>query len=487
MKRFTFCIILISSLLSACGGGSSSSSERGEGDAFTGCQLDQKLFDKSEVFEPLAVTLSENQIPRSFSLEKYAPKRLSQGRQGSCTAWATAYAGVTILHAAAMGKNPDEIAYSPAFVYNQITRGRCTGTHIGSTLDFIAQIGLVDFEEFPYTDRTCATQPDASDIQEAKQNRIKGYNRLTKDDDDYKVDIQAIKQNIAQGAPVITGIPVGGTFYQMEGKKLWKPTREDYDALERSMDGHIVDDGGSSSFGGHALCIIGYDDDYEGGAFQIMNSWGEDWADRGLFWMRYEDFEYFCNKYYGEAYGLYPIPRQVNANYDFAASIGLLENQTQQYLPFKAKSGSTFQTTKSFPKGTRFKIAVNNSTACYTYVIGQETDGSSYVLFPYTEKHSPYCGITGGRLFPKDYSLELDDIGKKDVMAVIFSKNQLDYKSLNQKISQSAGSSYEEKIKNAVFGEVIADVKYTDGEKIGFTANSNGKNIVVVVFEINKG
>ena len=53
------------------------------------------------------------------------------------------------------------------------------------------------------------------------------------------------------------------------------------------------------------------------------------------------------------------------------------------------------------------------------YLFGEETDGSSYVLFPYTEKHSPYCGITGTRLFPSDHSLEADDVGTVDVMAVV--------------------------------------------------------------------
>ena len=43
----------------------------------------------------------------------------------------------------------------------------------------------------------------------------------------------------------------------------------------------------------------------------------------------------------------------------------------------------------------------------YLYFRTWKDDGSSYVLFPYLKpgetvsKHSPYCGITGYRLFPK--------------------------------------------------------------------------------------
>jgi hypothetical protein len=50
--------------------------------------------------------------------------------------------------------------------------------------------------------------------------------------------------------------------------------------------------------------------------------------------------------------------------------------------------------------------------------MGQETDKGSYVLFPYTEKHSAYCEIKGTRMFPKDYSMSPDEIGDRDVMAI---------------------------------------------------------------------
>ena len=36
------------------------------------------------------------------------------------------------------------------------------------------------------------------------------------------------------------------------------------------------------------------------------------------------------------------------------------------------------------------------------------------VLFPYTEKHSPYCGTTGTRVFPRKQSLTADDVGTRD-------------------------------------------------------------------------
>ena len=68
-----------------CGGSGTSSGTRA-----AGCNIDQKKYDQSEVYEPLAASSSKNNIPSKFSLRKYAPKRQNQGQQGSCVAWASA-------------------------------------------------------------------------------------------------------------------------------------------------------------------------------------------------------------------------------------------------------------------------------------------------------------------------------------------------------------------------------------------------------------
>ncbi len=455
-----------------------------------GCKLDQKEFDKAEVFEPLAKTLPENNTGRKASLLKYAPKRMSQGRQGSCTAWACVYATTTILHATASGKNPDNIAFSPAFIYNQITKGNCTGTNIGVALDKLVSEGAVLLTDFPYTDESCNTQPNSQLKQKAEKFKLRGYNRLTLKHDNYKIDMEAIKQNIAQDAPVVIGMAVGGSFNSVGKNGLWAPTQQDYKNVKKSLDGHIVDDGGGSSFGGHAMTVIGFDDEYEGGAFQIMNSWGSDWGKDGLFWMRYKDFEYFVNTFSGEAYGLYPLTKEKKNNKDetdFKCAIGLLDNQTKKYYPFKGKGGNVFETEDVLPKGTKFKIAVKNEVECYVYVFGQETDGSSYVLFPYTAKHSAFMGIVGARLFPKDYSLQLDNKGQKDVMAVIFTKEKINYEALNKKISKSNAPTYQAKVAEALADTGIKQARMEDGEKISFSAKSKGKNAIAVIFEIKKG
>ena len=42
-----------------------------------------------------------------------------------------------------------------------------------------------------------------------------------------------------------------------------------------------------SNQGGHAITMVGYDDNRYGGALKVINSWGQAWGDGGFFWMPY--------------------------------------------------------------------------------------------------------------------------------------------------------------------------------------------------------
>jgi len=255
----------------------------------------------------------------------------------------------------------------------------------------------------------------------------------------------------------------------MKGKDMWIPSASDYKMY---------------GFGGHALCVIGYDDykDEKNGAFQIMNSWGEEWGKKGIFWISYNDFAHF-NK---EAYGLFPMG---DANHQESKTlnleIGLVNNSSKQKIAFKQKDKYLFQTSTPIKKGDKFKIEVTNNATCYTYIFGMETDKSSYVLFPYTKKHSPYCGIVGTRLFPRDFSLQADNIGNKDYMAVLITKVPIDYDAVNQQINAAAGSNYYQKIMNFL-GEDLIKPNFRTGKNISFQGQLSKENAVAIVMEIDK-
>jgi len=432
-----------------------------------GADLKQSEFDKADVFASLAP--NKNTLPDRVTLEEYAPNRKDQGTQGSCVAWSSAYAARTILQAYASGQDPNQLVFSPSFLYNQIGLEDCQGAYINEAMDLMTRMGSVPFAKFKYDENDCSREPSAALKQEAAQFKMRGYNRLTASEksNNYNLDMMAIKANLAQGAPVVIGMMVGGSFMEnMFGKKIWRPTSTDRR---------------KSGFGGHAMCVIGYDDNLEGGAFQIMNSWGPKWGENGIAWVRYSDFKEFVR----EAYGLDPMPRSNMDKSKFSAAIGLVRNNDKEYIPLNVVNGNVFSSAK-IKKGDKFKMEITNSVECFIYVFGMETDGSSYVLFPYTPKHSPFCGIVGTRLFPSDHSMQADEIGTQDYIAVVVTKNEIDYNALNNKITASKKGTYRERVMDALGNEDIEGVQFKGGQRVQFETDAKGKNAVAMIVEINK-
>ena len=333
----------------------------------SGYSFNPNEFKKANVYEGLADDNTKNPLPEAVSLLRFAPDRLNQGQQGSCVAWSSTYAARTIVEAASTNQPGNNTAYSPAFVYNQIGLEGCQGAYIQNAMELMSSKGVVAFNDFPYSDRDCSRQPNSVLLNKAAENKLHGFTRLTDGESTQGINVRAVKEHLAKDAPVVIGMMVGGSFMQsMMGKEMWAPTNEDCS---------------QTGFGGHAMCVIGYDDRKQ--AFQIMNSWGPEWGVNGIGWVRYGDFKEFVR----EAYGVDPMPKRGAAtNISFEAAIGLVKTDDKQYIPLKLKAGNIFETVSTVAPGTRFKMEIKNSTECYTYIFGQETDGSSYTLFPYPIK-----------------------------------------------------------------------------------------------------
>jgi hypothetical protein len=237
--------------------------------------------------------------------------------------------------------------------------------------------------------------------------------------------------------------------------------------------------------------VIGYDDRKFGGAFQIMNSWGREWGKDGVGWVRYGDFKNYAK----EAYGIDPLPKRSNvANIPLECNIGLVDNADNKYISLQSTGSNFFQTINPIKKGTRFKMSIENKTECYTYIFAMQADGSSVVLFPYLKpgetvsKHSPYCGITGYRLFPKAQSMEADEIGNRDYIAIVVSKDELDYNAVNAAINSASQSTFIDKVNAGLRDIMIRSVKFnnTDDGRIYFKAEANDNKAVACVVAFDK-
>jgi hypothetical protein len=443
----------------------------------TGGNLNKDTFAKANVYEGLDE--GKSNLPEYISLLKFAPERLNQGQQGSCVAWSSAYAARTIVEAVSTGENANTAAFSPAFMYNQIGLDGCQGSYLIRAMKNLTEVGAVPFNDFPYTDKDCERKPDNSLIQVAADKKMLGYTRLTDNESTRAINLHAIKEHLAKDVPVVIGMMVGGSFMQqMQGQEIWHPQEDDYNMM---------------GFGGHAMCVIGYDDRKEGGAFQIMNSWGKDWGVNGIAWVLYKDFKHFVK----EAYGLDPMPKKGSAiAKNLAVEIGLVDAKSKQYIQLQNSNQNIFTTNTPLKKGTTFKVEVKNNTPCYVYIIGKEVDGSSYVLFPYPSKSdasktifSPYFGITGYRLFPRGKSLMADDIGTQDQIAIVTSLQPLDVFQLNETINNNRNLGFENAVNKAVSKNSANGTKFSttsNGTIDWNTAIDNDQSIIACILLIDK-
>jgi len=145
-------------------------------------------------------------------------------------------------------------------------------------------------------------------------------------------------------------------------------------------------------------------------------------------------------------------------------------------------------------KMSKFKVEVKNNNPCYIYVLGQETDGSSYVLFPYPSKanpqktmFSPYCGITGYRLFPKGKSLQADETGSKDYMAIITSSEPIDVFQLNEAVNRNKSKGFAAAVNSAIKRNSISGVDFgASNGTFGFSTAVGDKSAVAMVVVIDK-
>ena len=180
----------------------------------SGYNFNPAEFNKASVYEGLEDDKGKNPLPEAVSLLRFAPQRGNQGQQGSCVAWSSAYAARTVLEAASTGVSPDQIKFSPSFMYNQIGLDECQGSYIQRAMDQMTKQGALPLNQFPYSDQDCTRQPDGGQVQQASQYKIHGFTRLTNGDNVNSINVRALKEHLAKDAPVVIGMMVGQSFMQ---------------------------------------------------------------------------------------------------------------------------------------------------------------------------------------------------------------------------------------------------------------------------------
>jgi cathepsin K len=217
-------------------------------------------------------------LPDSYDLSIFLPPIGNQGRQGSCVSWATTYYLKSFQERIQSGLPYNNTrTMSPAFTYNQLTQGNCTGTTFENTLDILKNQGTVSLAEFPYDENSCTVQPTPQHVDLAEVNKIASYKYLSGSN-----MVLEMKALLLEQTPILISTFLTPNFGKTDNFGL-TAYRE-----------HTVNLNQSGTC--HAMLVVGYSNEFH--AFKVVNSWGLNWGDNGYVWIDYEAFANVLNQNY---------------------------------------------------------------------------------------------------------------------------------------------------------------------------------------------
>jgi len=258
----------------------------------------------------------------------YLPPVDSQGAQGSCTAWAVGYyfksyqenkeADRTDAAARADASN----ICSPAFLYNLIHAEGDNGSYFGDAFNVLNTLGCCSLEKMPYDDSDYTTWPSTEAFKDAMQRKTieptNGYdfNYIALESD---ADLDQVKQLLLNGYVVVFGIDVYDNYYNIS----------DYNNI------YALADKTGTNYGGHAQCIVGFDDDLDTpdgkGAFKVVNSWGTNWGDNGFYWITYEAIKDGSD--YSQGY-VFWVDDRINYNPEYYVLMNITHPYSRETKPY---------------------------------------------------------------------------------------------------------------------------------------------------------
>ena len=138
-----------------------------------------------------------------------------------------------------------------------------SGAEIRDGIKSVAQQGVCPEPMWPYDTSKYVIKPFAACYASALEHQVLSYHAILQ-------NIDQFKGCLAEGYPFEFGFSVYDSFESPEVAKTGVVP---------------IPDSSESQLGGHAVLAVGYDDSKQW--FIVRNSWGENWGDKGYFYMPY--------------------------------------------------------------------------------------------------------------------------------------------------------------------------------------------------------
>jgi hypothetical protein len=433
-----------------------------------GMNFDDDAYKKVEKKAQL-MTRDYTIMPKSYSLKKYSPTPGNQGQTGTCVGWSSTYAGRTILEAKANGWTDKAVIgqniFSPGYVYKLIsTDPTCqNGTFINDAMETLQEKGAPKLKDMP---TTCVASIPSNVHSLASNYKIKGFARLFENDATNAQIIQSTKKSIANGNPVIIGMKCADSFFGAKG--AWQPTEDP-----------------TLNYGGHAMCVIGYDDDKYGGAFEVQNSWGTSWGNEGYIWMPYDTYADFTKYGYEMIAFPSPKPNTVDLSGEIRYQLASGETMEAEFVSSKGNLGY-YKLKEAYTSGTKFRLYISNNQPAYVYAIGTDETQKIFSIFPHQAGISAALNYESNNVaIPDEKNLiRMDNTVGKDYLCVLYCKDELDIESIKSQLEQLDGS-FVNKINTVLKNKLVSSTtSQFSSSEVKFTAESGGKTVLAVIVEI---
>jgi hypothetical protein len=283
---------------------------------------------------------------------------------------------------------------------------------------------------------------------------------------------ERVKKSISQRKPVIIGIKCPPSFHNVGRSEVWQPT-ESPASVDLSIKGNA-----------HALCVVGYDDNKYGGAFEIQNSWGTSWGNGGFIWIPYTVFNNF-------AYEAYEMEENL-ANYEVLEFSGYVQIElfnSRQGMPVRYNNGY-YQTVNSYPSGTDFRYIIGNGDPAYVYAFAGDSGSNetTRIFPPEGQNISPLLNYKENAVaFPGEFTwMRLDERIGTTYLVVLFAKEALDIDNIRRRFERTTGS-FPMRVAEAVGSNFIpVNIAQYETNEMRFSAKSaNPKSVFGLLLAID--
>lgn len=362
-----------------------------------------------------------------LSLSESFPSVGNQGSVGSCTAWASTYYQFGYQVASMNSwdaKNDPTKQFSPKWTYNLCNNGINKGSLYATIYSVLANQGAVRYSEFaPSGVATRAEYGtwylDTEGMKRALQYRISDYEHLCFADVEASTPITNSKSACLNVMKSLLNSGNVLTFQTDFGEWDYMKLSSQYNSALNGQYVCIKHYDPDVKWSGHAMAIVGYDDNisydlnedgiiqnYEKGAFKIVNSWGERYGNDGYMWVMYDALNRVSNTTNQNVPNREPIFDDYAYNIitveeyplDLVAEVTISQSCRNQ-IKLKLGQSETDITTPQYTQNTLF----NYSGGAYNYSGLSTTPMEATFAFD-------YGNLCNSEITRKNYYISINDL-----------------------------------------------------------------------------